>query len=67
MHQEMQMPGLIVQNALESPTTAKTVLVGDDTDLLVLLHYHGNLESFDLFCPEPKTTTKKPPESGRPT
>ena len=32
-----------------------TVLVGDDTDLLVLLCYHANLDSCDIFFrPEPK-------------
>ena len=39
----------------------KAVLVGDDTDLLVLLCYHASLESHDLFfCPEPKKNTKQP-------
>ena len=51
---------LIVQKAVQSATTNNTVLVGDDTDLIVLLCYHANLESHDLFfCPEPKKNTKK--------
>ena len=52
---------LIVQKAVQSATTTNTVLVGDDTDLIVLLCYHTSLESHDLFFrPEPKKDTKKP-------
>jgi hypothetical protein len=52
---------LIVQKAVESATTTNTVLIGDDTDLLILLIYHTNLESHDLFFqPEPKKSTKNP-------
>jgi len=52
---------LIVLKAVQSATVTNTVLVGDDTDLLVLLCYHASLESHDLFfCPEPKKNTKKP-------
>ena len=53
---------LIVQKAVQSVTFCNTVLVGDDTDLLVLLCYHhASLESHDLlFCPEPKKNTKQP-------
>ena len=44
---------LIVQKAVESATTMKTVLVGDDTDLLVLLCYHASLDTCNLlFKPE---------------
>ena len=36
-----------------------TVVVGDDTDLLVLLLYHTKLQSFDIFfAPEPKKNSK---------
>ena len=46
---------LIVQKAIESATTMKTVLVGDDTDLLVLLCSHASLDTCNLlFKPEPK-------------
>ena len=46
---------LIVQQAVESATTMKTVSVGDDTDLLVLLCYHASLDTCNLlFKPEPK-------------
>ena len=48
---------LIVQKAVKSATTTNTVLVGDDTDLIILLCYHASLESHDLFfCPEPRRT-----------
>ncbi|XP_030835633.1 uncharacterized protein LOC115921731 [Strongylocentrotus purpuratus] len=52
---------LIVQKAVESAATTDTVLIGDDTDLLILLIYHTNLESCDqFFQPEPKKNVKKP-------
>ena len=52
---------LIVQKAVLYDTSCNTVLVGDDTYLLVLLCYHASLESHDLFfCPEPKNNTKQP-------
>ena len=52
---------LIVHTAVPSATSCNTVLVGDDTYLLVLLCYHASLESHDLFfCPEPKKNTKQP-------
>ena len=50
---------LIVQKVVQSATTSKTVLVGEDTDLIVLLCYHASLDSHDLFFhPEPKKCTK---------
>ena len=50
---------LIVQKAVQSATTSKTVLVGEDTDLIVLLCYLASLDSHDLFFrPEPKKNTK---------
>ena len=55
---------LIVQKAVEPATPTNTVLIGDDTDLLILLIYLTNLESYDLFFqPEPKKTTKNPRSS----
>ncbi|WAR15643.1 LOW QUALITY PROTEIN: hypothetical protein MAR_005748 [Mya arenaria] len=52
---------LIVLKAVESATTRNTVLIGDDTDLLILLIYHTNLDTHDLFFkPEPKKSTKIP-------
>lgn len=51
---------LIVQKALESAETNHTVVVGDDTDLLVLLIYHTKVESKDLYLmPEPKKNAKQ--------
>ncbi|KAG1697184.1 hypothetical protein GQR58_006011 [Nymphon striatum] len=39
---------------------ANTVLVGDDTDLLVLLCYHADMTSKDIFFrPEPKANSTK--------
>ena len=52
---------LIVQKAVESAAIVNTVLVGDDTDLLILLCYHASLDSHSIFFrPEPKKTTKNP-------
>ena len=53
---------LIVKKAVESAASVMhTVLVGEDTDLLILLCYHANLQSCDiLFKPEPKKSTKRP-------
>ena len=52
---------LIVQKAAESAATTDTVLIGDYTDLLILLIYHTNLKSCDLFFqPEPKKNVKTP-------
>ena len=52
---------LIVQKSVESAITTTTVLIGDDTGLIILLIYHTNLESHDIFFkPEPKNTTKIP-------
>ena len=40
---------LIVQKSVESASAVNTVLVGDDTDLLILLIYHASLDSCSLF------------------
>ena len=53
---------MIVQMAIESAKSITTVLVGDDTDLLVLLCHHANTSARDLFfIPQPKqrSTTRK--------
>ena len=51
---------LIVQTAIQSARSVPTVLVGDDTDLLVLLCYHTEMDVHDLFSkPEPKQMSKK--------
>ena len=50
---------LIVQKAVQSATISKTVLVGEDIDLIVLLCYQASLDSHDLFFhPELKKNTK---------
>ena len=50
-----------MQKAVDLSTTTDTVLLGDYTDLLVLLCYHANLDSYNiLFRPEPKKNTKNP-------
>ena len=52
---------LIVQKAVESAAMVNTLLVGDDTDLLILLCYHASLDSHSIFFqPEPKKATKNP-------
>ena len=40
---------LIVNKAVKSSRTMDTVLVGDDTDLLILLCYYAELDVFDHF------------------
>ena len=53
---------LIIQMAIQSAKSITTVLVGDDTDLLVLLCHHANTSARDLFfIPQPKqrSTTRK--------
>ena len=50
---------LIVQKAVQSATISKTMLVGEDTDLIVLLCYHVSLDSHNFFInPEPKKNPK---------
>lgn len=54
----------IVQAAVESAARCDSILVGDDTDLLVLLCYHGKNTSNQLFFkPEPKSHAKKRPRT----
>ena len=51
---------LIAQKAIEMANEQNTVLVGDDTDLLVLLLHHSIITSKDLFfAPEPKKNAKR--------
>ena len=46
---------LIVQKAVEIAEHSNTVVVGDDTDVLVLLIYHAKLIRNEIFfIPEPK-------------
>ena len=53
---------MVVQTAIQSTKSVTTVLVGDDTDLLVLLRHHADTSARDLFfSPQPKqrSTTRK--------
>ena len=54
---------LIVQTAIQSASASDTVLVGDDTDLLILLCFHTPIESsHDIyFKPETKAGIHKLP------
>ena len=59
-HSKQDADVLIVQTAVASATTKDTVLVGDDTDLLVLLLHHADMNAHELFlAPEPKQASKK--------
>ena len=49
LHAEGDADRLIVEMAVKSSSTTDTILVGDDTDLLVLLCYHADLNSKDIF------------------
>ena len=50
---------LIANTAIARARTDTTVLIGDDTDLLVLLLYHGEMDTKDLFFrPEPRQRDK---------
>ena len=50
---------IIVKTAVESARTSTTVLVGDDTEMLVLLCYHASEDGYDLyFRPEPKANAR---------
>ena len=51
---------LIVKTAVESATERPTVLVGNDTDLIVLLCYLTQPDRYDLyFRPEPKANSRQ--------
>ena len=51
---------MIVKAAVECSLQINTIEVGDDTDLLVLLCYHCEFSSQDVFFqPEPKANTAK--------
>ena len=52
----------IAQAAEESSKSIKTVLVGDDTDLLVVLCHYVDMSAHDLFFipqPKPRSNTRK--------
>jgi len=50
---------LIVQTAIQSSRSITTVIIGDDTDLLVLLCHHAEMNANELFFKlEPKQRSK---------
>ena len=59
-HAEGDVDVQTVKTAVESARKRNTVLVGDDTDLLVLLCFYTRSDSFDLFFkPEPKANSRR--------
>ena len=51
---------LIINKAVESSRTVDTALEGDDTDPLILLCYHAELDVLDLFFqPESNANSKR--------
>ena len=59
-HSQADADLLIVQTAVESARRANTVLVGDDTDLLILLCYYTEMNAAELFFqPEPRANSTK--------
>ena len=57
-HAEGDADVLIVKTAVESARERNTVLVGDDTDSLVLLCFYTRSDSF-CFKPEPKANSRR--------
>ena len=59
-HSQADADLLIVQAAVESARRANTVLVGDDTDLHILLCYYTEMSVEELFFqPEPRANSTK--------
>ena len=59
-HAEEDADLLIAQTAVQSAATKNTVLVADDTDLVILLCYYADPDDFDLFMQcLTRGTTKK--------
>ena len=60
IHAEGDADPMIVNSAIESAKSINTLLVGDDTDLLILLCHHADINSDDiLFRPEPMSNSTK--------
>ncbi|KAL5019798.1 hypothetical protein ScPMuIL_002690 [Solemya velum] len=60
-HAEADADLLIVITAVESAQTQNTILVGDDTDLLILLCSYAKDLPFKIYMrPEPKVQSKQP-------
>ena len=59
-HSQADADLLIVQTAVKSARRANTVLVGDDTDLLILLCYYTEMSAEELFFqPKPRANSTK--------
>ena len=59
-HSQADADLLIVQKAVEGARNVNTVLVGDDTDLLILLCYYTEMDAHDLFFqPEPRANSTR--------
>ena len=50
---------LIVQTTIASAQTKDIILVGDDTELLVLLLHHADIDSNDIFFSPENTKASK--------
>ena len=63
LHADDDADMVIVKKTIDISQTANTAVIGDDTDLLVLLLYHArNIKSFDsFFHPEPKQFAREKP------
>ena len=62
IHAEGDADSLICQTAVDSASRHTTTLIGDNTDLLVLLCFHVNPNSFNLyFRSEAEQTTNRKP------
>ncbi|CAH3187344.1 unnamed protein product [Porites lobata] len=59
LHAESDADLLIVQTAVDSATNSATTVVGEDTDLLVLLCLHADVKSQPLFFKSEKKQTAK--------
>ena len=60
IHAEGDADATIADAAIESAKSISTVLVGDDTEILVLLCYHADINSSDIFFrPELKADSTK--------
>ena len=56
---EQDIDVLIVQTTIASAQSKDTILVGDDTDLLVLLLHHADIDSNDIFLSPENTKASK--------
>ena len=60
IHAEADADVLVAQTAIESAASSDTVLVGDDTDLLILLCSNSKSINCELyFRPEPKSNSQR--------